>query len=155
MSIDPPEKDTSAAQTADLGASALSQDDSVWASPSVGSVEDVYRQLLARAPESAMEPRMEAVEQAEDRAGTGRARRDGSEAGETGRVVGEAEQQEVVGVGGRIEDEAVIVAEDRVEPVEAQDTRARVGEEGGELRVVAARGIEAVEGVAAEKGGHG
>ena len=67
MSIDPPEKDTSAAQTADLGASALSQDDSVWASPSVGSVEDVYRQLLARAPESAMEPRMEAVEQAVER----------------------------------------------------------------------------------------
>ena len=65
MSIDPPEKNAgAAAEDADLGASALSQDDSVWASPSVGSVEDVYRQLLARAPESAMEPRMEAVEQA-------------------------------------------------------------------------------------------
>ncbi|WP_144791755.1 folylpolyglutamate synthase/dihydrofolate synthase family protein [Kocuria palustris] len=48
----------------DLGASQLSQDDSVWAAPTVGSVEDVYRQLLARAPESAMQPRMEAVEQA-------------------------------------------------------------------------------------------
>lgn len=65
MSIDPPEKNAgAAAEDADLGASALSQDDSVWASPSVGSIEDVYRQLLARAPESAMEPRMEAVEQA-------------------------------------------------------------------------------------------
>lgn len=63
MSIDPPKKDT-AAEGTDLGASALSQDDSVWAAPSVGSVEDVYQQLLARAPESAMEPRMEAVEQA-------------------------------------------------------------------------------------------
>ena len=46
MSIDPPEKNAgAAAEDADLGASALSQDDSVWASPST----DYTRRLIAAA----------------------------------------------------------------------------------------------------------
>lgn len=38
--------------------------DSVWATPVLSSVDDVYRHLLERAPENRMQPRMEAVEQA-------------------------------------------------------------------------------------------